>query len=256
MRFLRVLGLGRVAARLVGQILGAEALRDDAADLGQRLVGERHGVGAHVADETDGAFADVDTLVQALRDGHRALRAEAELARSFLLERRGRERRRRVAAALLLVDLRDRQHAARGVANRLLGGADRGFVGERELLDLLARVDGEPRRKRLRGLLGDRFDRPVFLRLERRDLVLALDDEAQRRALHAARGQPAPHLLPEQRRQIEADQIVERAPRLLRVDELLGEIARLLDGFLDRALRDLVEHDALHRLSSRAPCVP
>ena len=94
-RFLRVLGLRRVAARLVGQILGAEALGDDAANLVERLVGERHGVGAHVADQTDGAFADVDALVEPLRDGHRALRAEAELARRFLLQRRGRERRGR-----------------------------------------------------------------------------------------------------------------------------------------------------------------
>ena len=104
-RFLRVLRLGGVTPRLVRQIVGAETLGDDAADLGQRLVGERHGVRAHVADETDGAFADVDPFIETLRDGHRALRAEAELARRFLLQRGGRERRGRVAAALLLVDL-------------------------------------------------------------------------------------------------------------------------------------------------------
>ncbi len=50
--------------------------------------------------------------------------------------------------------------------------------------------------------------------------VLALADHAQRRALHAAGRQTAAHLLPQQRRQVEADEIVERAARLLRVDQV------------------------------------
>ncbi len=247
-RFLCVLGFRRVAPRFLGQVLGAEAFRDDAADLDERLVRERHRVGAHVADQTDGALADVDAFVEALRHRHRALRAEAELARRLLLQRRGRERRRRIAAALLLVDLRDGQRAARRVADSLFGRADAGFVRERELLDLLAAEDGEPSRERLARLLGKRFDRPVFLGLECGDLLLALDDEPQRGALHAPRGQAAAHLFPEQRRQVEADEIVEGSARLLRVDELLRQIARLIDRFLNRALRDLVEHDALHGL--------
>ncbi len=82
-----------------------------------------------------------------------------------------------------------------------------------------------------------------------RDLVLALADHAQRRALHAAGGQAAPHLLPQQRREIEADEVVERAARLLRVHEVERQVARLGDGALHFALGDLVEHHAFDFLA-------
>jgi hypothetical protein len=75
-------------------------------------------------------------------------------------------------------------------------------------------------RERLLAMLALGVDGPVFLRHERRDLVFALADHAQRGALHAAGRQAAPHFLPQQRRQIEADQVVERAPRLLRIDQV------------------------------------
>ena len=63
-----------------------------------------------------------------------------------------------------------------------------------------------------------------LLGLEALDLLLALHDEAKRRALHAARRQPAPDLLPQQRREIEADQVIERAPRLLPAGRITGLI--------------------------------
>ena len=86
------------------------------------------------------------------------------------------------------------------------------------------------------------LDRPVFVRLERLDLLLALDDHAQRRRLHAAGRQPALHLAPQHRREVEADQVVERAPRLLGVDQVHRDPAWLRHRFLDRARRDLGEH--------------
>ena len=69
-----------------------------------RLGRQRHRVGTHVGDQADAAFADVDAFVQLLRQAHGALGVEAELARGFLLQRRGGEGRRRVAAALLAID--------------------------------------------------------------------------------------------------------------------------------------------------------
>jgi hypothetical protein len=41
---------------------------------------------------------------------------------------------------------------------------------------------------------------------------------------------PRRTFLPQQRREVEADQVVERAARLLRVDQVHGKLARLLDG--------------------------
>jgi hypothetical protein len=90
--------------------------------------------------------------------------------------------------------------------------------------------------------------RPVLARLEGFDLFLALHDHAQRRRLHASGRESALHLAPQHRREVEADQVVERAPRLLRVDQVAGHLARMRDGFLDRARRDLGEHHAMQRL--------
>ena len=56
--------------------------------------------------------ADVDALVEILRDAHRALGAERELLRRFLLQRGRRERRRRILAALAPLDLGDAERLA------------------------------------------------------------------------------------------------------------------------------------------------
>ena len=52
------------------------------------------------------------------------------------------------------------------------------------------------------------------------DLALALDDQPQRDRLHASRGKPAPHLVPQQRRDLVAHQPVQHAPRLLRIHQV------------------------------------
>ena len=84
---------------------------------------------------------------------------------------------------------------------------------------------------------------------ERGDLVLAFADHAQRRALHAAGGQSRANLLPQQRRQIESHQEIEGTPRLLGVDQVDRQLARLRHRLLNRRLGDLVEHHPLHGLA-------
>ncbi len=64
-RLLSVFRLGLVDSRLFGQSLLAVQLHDDIADLADGLLREIERVGAHVGDQTDLAFADVDTFVQA-----------------------------------------------------------------------------------------------------------------------------------------------------------------------------------------------
>ena len=97
-RLVRLLGALRL--RLVDAALGhrvrlAVALADDLARLAHRHAGDRRRVGSHVGDEPDVALGRLDALVQALGHRHRPLRAEAEPPAGLLLERRGRERRRR-----------------------------------------------------------------------------------------------------------------------------------------------------------------
>ena len=89
-RFLRVLRLRLVLVDAVGERLVAEVRLDRLADLAHRLDREVDRVRAHVGDEAG--------FVELLRRLHRAPRGEPELARGFLLQRRGREGRRRVAA--------------------------------------------------------------------------------------------------------------------------------------------------------------
>ena len=250
-RFLGVLRLGAVDAHLFGDRLLAVQALDGGANLGDRLGSQRHRIGAHVGNKADAAFADVDAFVQLLRRAHGALRGKTQLARGFLLQRRSRKWRRRIAAALLAVDGEhlERRGRAAGAAQRRLGGARSGFAGEAELLDLAAGKLHQLERKGLFAVLTLGVDGPVFLRDERGDLVLAFADHAQRRALHAPRGQAAPHLFPQQRREIEAHQVVERAARLLCVHQVERQLARMIDRFADRVLGDLVEHHALRGLA-------
>ena len=248
-RFLRVLALGLVDVGLVGQRAGAEVARDDVAQFAQRIDRQVHRVGAHVADQADGAFlADVHAFVELLRDLHRAARGEAELARGLLLQRRGGERRCRPALALLAGDVGDLQRAAGGgddALARVLGGV---AVGDGELLEFRAVQFRQPGGEGLRGMRARGFDRPVLARDEGFDFFFALDDHAQRRRLHAAGREPALHLAPQHRRQVEPDEVVQRTPRLLRIDQVAGDLARLGHRLLDRARRDLGEHHAVQRL--------
>ena len=91
--------------------------------------------------------------------------------------------------------------------------------------------------------LGD--DAEVGRRTEGDDLAFALDDEPHGDALHAACGERRTHLLPEDGRELEADQTVEDAARLLGVDQIHVDRAGLLDGFEDGPLGDFVEDDTL-----------
>ena len=74
MRFLGVLGLGRVDARLLRQIFLAEFLGDRAARRVDRLGRHLHAVGAHIGDEAGGLAADIDAFIEPLRDLHGARR--------------------------------------------------------------------------------------------------------------------------------------------------------------------------------------
>ena len=233
--------LGALRLRLVDAALGhrvrlAVALADDLARLAHRDAGDGRRVGAHVGDEADLALGGLDALVQALRDGHRPLRAEAEPAAGLLLERRCRERRRgrpllgpRPELGDDRMQLADRRDVR--VRGRLVGDVERLAVDPDEL-----------RGERLAGRgREDRLDRPVLACRERPDLALALDDEADGDRLDPAGRQAALDLLAEERAQRVADEAVDDAARLLGVDEVHVDLARIGEGLADRRLGDLVE---------------
>ena len=80
-----------------------------------------------------------------------------------------------------------------------------------------ARFEGLVPRRRQRG-----NDRPVFARHEVLDLQLAVANEPQRHRLDAAGRARARQLAPQDRREREADQVVERAAREIGVDQRAG----------------------------------
>ena len=239
-RLLGVLGPGLIGARLLRQIAVAVDLRDLPPARVQRLARELHAVGAHVGDQADRVAVQIDALEQALGGAHGALGAEAELARRLLLQGGGGERRRRVTLDLLLLDAVDLEGARLDRGDGAPGVRLRGDV---ELVQLLAVEQSEAGLEgRVPGRGERRLDGPVFLRPERLDLVLALADQAQRHRLHAPGRARAVELAPQHRRQGEADQVVERAARLIGVDQAIVQVARLAHRLEHRALGDLVEH--------------
>ena len=86
---------------------------------------------------------------------------------------------------------------------------------------------------------------PILLRHEGVDFTLALHDQAYRHRLHSPRGKPPGYLGPQQRRHHVPHHPVEKATGLLRVDPVLVQVGRLLEGLGDGFFGDLVEHHAL-----------
>ena len=111
--------------------------------------------------------------------------------------------------------------------------------------ELVAPVQDDLSPERLsRVVREERVDGPVLVGLELLDLPLAVDDEPQRDGLHPTGGEAIADLLPEERGHRVADEAVDDAPGLLRVDEVLVDLARFPERLGDRVRRDLVERDA------------
>ena len=173
--FLGILRLGLIAARPVRNIGLAVFRADEGADRGDRLVGDLHAVGTHIGDEADGIAADVDALVEALRDPHGVGRRKAELAARLLLQRRGGERRIGIAPRRPRLDVGDGEGRR---LQRLLEGFRIGARADVEPLDLLPVGADEARLEGLRPRGRERcHQRPVFAGDELFDLELAVADE-------------------------------------------------------------------------------
>ena len=216
-----------------GQIFCTEIFGDPVAGRGDCFRSDAGRIGTHVRDEADGAFcAYVDTFIKTLRHAHGAADVEAELAGCIALELAGDEGRQR--AALLLSGLHGgecplciRESGERFVHGGFAGEGARDplrfavFVGSAGDAGGLA-IDADE--AGLEGFLGLLFrmqqcvESPVFNGLECADLAFAFDDEAHGDGLHAAGGETAANFIPEERGYLVADETVEDAAGLLRVD--------------------------------------
>src|SRR5512146_97258 len=69
-----------------------------------------------------------------------------------------------------------------------------------------------------------RIDCPVFLLFKGANLTLTFDNQSQRNRLYAPGGESAANLVPQQRGNLETDDAIQHAPRLLRVHQVLVDI--------------------------------
>ena len=255
-RLLGVLDLVGVVARSVGQVVLAVLLQDLRTGRIQSRLRQTRGVGTHVGDEA--------VLVQTLRGGHRLRRGHAQLAAGLLLQRRGHERRRRLACVRLGFD---GAHGHRALGERVTHGhrgrlveEDRALVGrcgQRAVLaEVLARGEFltgqfDERSGELRLVLGGLLVTEGGLQIpprrdpERHALTFTLHHDTGRDGLHTPGGQPRHDLLPQHRRDLVAVEPVEDATGLLGIDEASVELTRVVDRVADRLGRDLVEDHAL-----------
>ncbi len=253
MRLLRVLHLAGVGARGVRDVAGAVELRRLLAGRADRGLRQRHRVGAHIG--------DVAVLVQPLRDGHRVLGGEAELARRLLLQRGGAERRVRRAPVGLALHAGDRegrpvqplgQRGRRGgVQVQDVGGTQFADRGEVAALGDPAAVDGDQVRGERGGIggvwlavvLGGELGLEVGVgrRAERDSFAFPVHDQPGGDRLHPPGGQLGHDLLPQHGRDLVPVQPVEHPARLVGIHLALVELLRVGDGAGDRFRGDLVE---------------
>lgn len=182
-RFLGVLGFGRILARLFRQVFRTEFLGNGIACGVDCLGCHLHAVGSHIGDQTGGLAADLHAFIEALRHLHGAAGREAETRRGGLLQRRGGEGR----AGIALGRLGFYRHRLEGCAfEHRLDVVGLRLVGNVELLQLLAIEGGQPRFEILVARRAQQCsDLPVFLADEALDLGFAVADETQRNRANA-----------------------------------------------------------------------
>ena len=252
MRFLSVLRLARVDARLIRDRIGAVEGYGLGAGRVDRLLRERNRVGAHIG--------DVAVLIECLGGAHGVLGREPEFPAGLLLQGRGRERDGGAAGARLRLDVAD-GHCGAGRAQFGCHRAGRvliqngGLRGQAAVIGEVATagnpVAAEPDKgcRECLAALGHqlRLEIPVARRDERRAFQLPLDDQPHGGGLHAT-GRPGglADLAPQHRRHLESEDPIHDPPGLLRIDERRVEVTGVGLGRFDGVLGDLVEDHALH----------
>ena len=212
-RFLCSFRFGFIVADF--RIFFTEKLDDLRFRRSDRLSGQVHRIGTHIS--------DIPRLVQPLRYRHRLAHRHTEFAPGFLLQRGRGERRGRRFFRRLALD----------VPYGKDGGLALFEQRERLLFGRIAFTEFGPERGFLPVRIGNRKigQHPVIGRgLEIHDLALALDDQPYGHALNASGRQRRLDLFPQNRRQFESHQTIQNPARLLGIDQIQVDRARIFDG--------------------------
>ncbi len=238
MRVLRA-GLGLIAARRV-IICRAVAACNDLSRGGKCLLGNTQRVGTHIGNQTDRALAaDFDALIQLLRDHHGLTRRHVQLPRSLLLQGRCDKRRRGVA---LLFGFFDTGNGKRALCN-LAQNCVYLFLTAKLALFRVA-VVARGKRTRLAHTRKRDVDCPVLLRHKGANFIFAVNHQSRCNRLHTACGKSLSYLFPQQRAELIADNAVKHTPRLLRIDEIQVNRARIFNRMAHDIARDFVKRHA------------
>ena len=241
-------GFGLESVELSVIILVAVTVTDKISGGSHGLVRKAQGVGTHVGDQTQSAFAlHVHAFVQLLCHSHGALGGEAQLPGSLLLEGGSGEGRCSGALLLGLLDVGDGELLVLHVIDDGLG---LGFVLQLPLL-VLAPVVG------LEGTgLADAVQLdvqgPVLSGDESTDLVLTVHHQTGGHGLDTACGQAPADLLPQQGGQLVAHDAVQDASCLLGIHQVVVDVTGACDGFTDHLLGDLVKGNTVGLLVGQA----
>ena len=255
-RFLGGLGPGGKGPGLVREKVLAVPFPDIRAGFGDGALRHLGGVGSHVGDQPDRAFAgNVDSFVKLLGHDHRALGGETQLPAGFLLHGAGGERSGRPLADVPLLDLSN--GITRAFQLRLIGPC----------LIFSGNLDGPPLSLegpqgggegcRLGTVIGCLVefgvDGPRLHGNEGFDLPLAIGDHAQGYGLDPSSRKTPLDAAPQERADLVSNQPVEDAPGLLGIDQAHIYFPGMLEGFFHRLLGDFVEDNPLGRLLVLVP---
>ena len=169
---------------------------------------------------------DVSGFVEVLGHPHGPGDAEPQLAGGLLLQGGRGERGSGLAGGRPCFD---RKHRVRRRPACFEEVSRCGFV---RIALVQLRFERNPFRSEFAHHAEGRF------RSEGLDLALPLHEDAHGDGLHAARGKPRFHPLPQDGAQVEADQPVEDPACLLRIHEVHVHLARPFNGLQDGVLRD------------------
>ena len=130
------------------------------------------------------------------------------------------------------------------------GVVEVGAAGDADAVDAVELGGEHPRVVAGAGVEGG-VDVPVGGDAELHPLALLVDHQAGGDGLHAAGGEAGHDLLPQHRGDLVAVEAVEDAARLLGLDEVVVDLAGVLDRGEDRGLGDLVEDHPVDRQALR-----